>query len=261
MFKKKFLSLLNYAEEKRISTVAGAWVFYFVSAIVPLTFLFITAYGVFGVDVSKDLVSRLPEQFRENAYLLVETANRASGKVTVFFVFTTLFSSSALIRQMLKDGSRIYGVERKGKGVKRIVEGVFAVCVLFFVFMLCALLILFGKHLLNTVFHGEKKGLITVLTAVSFTLISYAVIVLLNLFICPIDTKKSVVLFCSLISLALVFLGTMALKFYVEFFSRYNRFYGGLAGAIGLLTWTYWCMLGLVVGVVCSEFITRKKLL
>ena len=58
---------MKYTEivrQKRITTVAGAWTFYFLTSLLPIVFLLITAFGVFGVDISADVVGRLPEEFR-----------------------------------------------------------------------------------------------------------------------------------------------------------------------------------------------------
>ena len=64
--------------EKRVSTVVGAWVFYFLTAVIPLAFLLVTMFGVFGVELTEDVVSRLPVEFRSAGTAIVSTARRAS---------------------------------------------------------------------------------------------------------------------------------------------------------------------------------------
>ena len=47
--KKNFVGrIFEFINNKRITTVAGAWVYYFLMALVPFVFLIVTAFGVFG---------------------------------------------------------------------------------------------------------------------------------------------------------------------------------------------------------------------
>ncbi len=250
---------LDYIDQKRITTVAGAWVFYFLSALLPLTFLLITAYGVFGVDFSLELVAGLPEYLRDNATKLVNTAKNASNGVTVFFIISVVISGSALIRQMMKDGCFIYGVKARSSGVLRIIKGVFALAVLYLIFLVWAMLLLFGEIIFNRLFSNRSALTFAVFSALLFTLVSYAVIILLNKFVCPVGVKNSAICFASLISLTVVFVGTVALRVYFRFFSKMNVFYGSLAGVVGFLLWAYVCMLGLVLGVIVCAYLSGLK--
>ena len=104
MEKNEESSFFALLKEKRVTTIAGAWVYFFLSSLIPLVFLLITAFGVFGIEISTDFVSRLPEGLREGGKIIVNTAKSIQDGVTVFFVLTAIFSSSALLNQM-----RIYG--------------------------------------------------------------------------------------------------------------------------------------------------------
>ena len=48
MEKHTVKSLIENFSDKRLSTVAGAWVFYFLTSIIPLAFLVLTLFGVFA---------------------------------------------------------------------------------------------------------------------------------------------------------------------------------------------------------------------
>ncbi|MBQ4111582.1 MAG: hypothetical protein IJD38_02170, partial [Clostridia bacterium] len=104
MKRKGLSTVLKIFTEKRLTTVAGAWVYYFLSSVIPLAFLIITAFSVFGVSITGDIVSRLPEEFRLAGETIVQTAEKASKGVTVFFVITVVFSCTTLLNQMSKDG-------------------------------------------------------------------------------------------------------------------------------------------------------------
>lgn len=256
--KNEFFKLLK---EKRVTTVAGAWVYFFLSSLIPLVFLMITAFGVFGVKVTTDLVSRLPEGFREAGNLIVQTANSAQEGVTIFFAGTLIFSSSALLHQMRKDGNSIYGVKvGSRRGFFNRIWAILALTVLFLIFLGTALLVAFGEKLLVNFPSGRtKRILVSLLFGLLITLISYLVIVLLNKYICPNKTPTFAVCSGSLISLAIIFIGTIVLGLYLNFFGLNNAFYGSLASIVAFLLWSYILMTGLVIGTIFGYYLSNKK--
>ena len=83
---EKRIGFFKELKEKRLLTVTGCWVFYFIMALIPLVFLLITAFGFFGVDLSMELAGRLPVEFREAVEIIVGTASNVSKSLTVFFI-------------------------------------------------------------------------------------------------------------------------------------------------------------------------------
>ena len=252
---KRAKSIFELITEKRLTTVAGAWVFFFLTSIIPLAFLLVTAFGVFKVDLSIQILAYLPEEFRPAGEAIVSTAEKASKGATLIFILTVIFSCSTLLNQMSKDGDFIYGVKAKYKrGVMRRLWAIAAIALLFIIFLLAAFLIAFG----NTFFSGVKtdniKRLISVVLAFTFIiLLSYGVILLLNRFACPIKLKISQLSVGSLCSLFVIVLGTIGFTVYLRFFNSYNAFYGSLAGIVVFLLWAYILMIGLVLGVIINS--------
>ena len=260
MLKSKISYILTLINKNRISTVVGAWVYYFLTSAVPLAFLLVTAFSVSGVDVASDLVASLPVEFRSAGQAIVSAAKSASESVTVFFVGTVLFSSTTLLNQMSKDGDFIYGAKSKTKrGVFRRVWAVLAIGALFIVFLALGVIFAFGDALKVIRVSVGKRGIL--LTTIAFTFIivfSYIIILVLNKFICPHKLTFKQTAIGALVSLFIMVLGTIAFIIYLRFFSRYNAFYGSLAGIIVFLLWTYILMLGLVLGVVTNSIIVQK---
>ncbi|MBR1967830.1 MAG: YihY/virulence factor BrkB family protein [Clostridia bacterium] len=255
MIKSKVKTVLRLFNEKRVTTVAGAWVYYFLTSVIPLAFLVITAFGVFGVSVSKEIVARLPEEFRAAGETIASTAENASKGVTALFVFTIIFSCTTLLNQMSKDGDFIYGVKSKIKrGVMRRIWALVALAALFTVFLGAAVLFAFG----NMIFAQARRisAYRLLFTVLAFTLIiafGYLIIMLLNRFISPVRLKFAQVSIGALVSVFIIVLGTIFFILYLRFFANYNAFYGSLAAIIVFLLWTYISMLGLVVGVIINE--------
>ena len=259
---KKSLSkeLFKVFKESRLTTVAGAWVYYFLTSLIPLVFLIVSAFSVFGVSLTKDFISRLPIEFREAGVAIASTAENASKSATAFFVLTVLFSCTSLLNQMSKDGDYIYGIKSKHKrGIMRRIWAFFALGLLFLLCLGGALLFAFGSSLKSQIAISSERNLLLTILAFLFTIVfSYAILVLLNKFISPVKIKTSELLLGSLISMFIMVFGTIGFTIYLRYFSKYNVFYGSLAGIIIFLLWAYILMIGLVLGVVVNMHVYSK---
>lgn len=259
---KSSVSAIKKYAELRISTVAGAWVFYFLTALLPLFFLLFTAFAVFGVNLTTELINGLPEEFKEGARVIMETAENASRGVTVFFVITVFFSGSALLNQMRKDCEYIYGIKSPVGGLTKRVWAVLALGVLFILFLGAAFLSAFERFLFSSLFTGGEKiwlrvGLFTVIIVFCFFLNA-----MLNAFVSPVRISFAQALTGSLASLSIIVVGTIGFTLYLRLFNPYNPVYGSLATAIVFLFWAYILMFGLICGVVVSKrayFKSEKK--
>lgn len=256
----KFVSKTFY--EKRLTTVAGAWVYYFLISLVPMVFLLVTAFSVFGVSVTDNLIARLPEELREGGQMIARTAENASKGATVFFVLTVIFSCTTLLNQMSKDGDFIYGARSKIKrGIMRRVFAVFALAFLFAIFLGIALLFAFSNSIKIDFLSTQKSQLfLSIMAFLIVILCGYVIIIALNTFISPKKVRLSNLLIGSFISLCIMVLGTIGFIVYLRFFASYNAFYGSLAGVIIFLLWAYILMLGLAVGVIVNMKIYKKSL-
>ena len=256
--KHEFLSLLK---ENRVTTVAGAWVYFFLTSLIPMVFLLVTAFGVFGVEITTDLIARLPEELRIGGEVIIDTAKSYQEGVTLFFIATVVFSSSALLNQMRKDGRAIYGVKQKSK--RRFfnrVWAIFGIFILFLIFLLSAFLVAFGEKLFTLLPTSKgKRILVSLIVGLSITMLSYFVIILLNKYISPVKIPLVSLFSGSILSLSIIYLGTIILGVYLHFFGLNNAFYGSLAGIVVFLLWSYVMMLGLVIGTIFGYYLTYKK--
>ena len=257
-FVRSFFDLIN---QKRLTTVAGAWVYYFLTAFVPLIFLIVTAFSVFGVSLTHDLVSRLPEEFRLAGEKVVETAENSSKGATIFFIIAVVISCTNLLNQMSKDGDYIYEARSKIKrGVFRRLWAIVALSMMFVLFLGVAFVFAFSSNIrLNAVLNPREDIFITIFVF-SFTIaLGYAIIYVLNKFISPLKMAFSDLAIGSMIALFIVVLGTIGFTVYLKFFSNYNAFYGSLAGVIIFLVWAYILMLGLSFGAIVNMHIFKHK--
>ncbi len=244
---EKRIGFFKELKEKRLLTVTGCWVFYFIMALIPLVFLLITAFGFFGVDLSMELAGRLPREFREAVEVIVGTASNVSKSLTVFFIITVLLSCSTLLNQMSKDGDYIYGTEGRKKGVFRRLWALLLLCVLFLLFIAFALCFSFRNSLLLRL-GQDQRNLLTIISFALIIIFAFIIIMLLNGFISPIKLSPFSLFFGSFISLCITVIGTICLILYIRYFSNYNAFYGSLAGVVVFFLWAFILMLALSLG-------------
>ena len=216
---------------------------------------------MFGVNFSKDVVSRLPIEFRLSGQTILETAENASNGATIFFIITAVFSGTSLLNQMSKDGDFIFEAHSKTKrGLMRRLWAVLALGLMFILFLGVAFLFAFSS--LVKIEPSIAKNSHIFLTILAFLLVivfAYAIIYLLNKFICPIKCKFSDLALGALVALAIMVLGTLGFTIYLKFFANYNAFYGTLSGVIIFLFWAYILMFGLSVGAVINVGVYKYR--
>ena len=248
--------------EKRHTTVAGAWVYYFLMSVIPLTFLIGSAFSVFGINLVNDLVSTLPEEFRSAGYAIAQTAENVSKSATLLFSITAIFSCTTLLNQMSKDGDFLYGVKAKSKrGILRRVWALVALSALFFLFLFMAFIFAFQNRIFGQSNVDNVNKLL--LTIFAFTLVvffCYAIIIVLYKYVSPVNQKIKELFLGGLCSLFVIVLGTIGLSLYLRFFSTYNAVYGSLTAIVVFLLWAYIVMFGLVFGLIVNNLVYRQKI-
>ncbi len=261
MVKGRIAGAIEYLSKKRLTTVAGAWVFFFLTSVVPLAFLMVTAFGVFGVSITQDLVSRLPEEFRTAGELIASTAEQASRGTTIIFIGSVVLSCTTLLNQMSKDGDCLYGIKAKHKrGLFRRLWAFVALAVLFLLFLTVAFVFSFGGNILkSTLGTVRNKLVLTILTFFIVITFGYFIIIVLNKFISPVKVKFTEIWLGAFVSLFIIVLGTIGYMLYLRLFNAYNAFYGSLAAIVIFLLWAYIAMLGLVLGVILNTRIKNIK--
>ena len=235
--------------------------YYFLTSLIPILFLIITAFSVFGVRITSDVVSRLPVEFRLAGQTILETAEKASNGATIFFIITVIFSCTSLLNQMSKDGDFIYGAQSRSKrGLMRRLWAVLAIGALFIMFLGIAFLSAFSSSLKIDLSINKNSDILLSFLGFLFVIVfGYAIIYVLNKFICPVKSNFPDLALGSLVALFIMVLGTLGFTIYLRFFSNYNAFYGALSGVIIFLFWAYILMFGLSVGAVVNVKVYKYR--
>ena len=258
---KKLKNFVLALSNKRVTTVAGAWVFFFLLAFIPLVFLFIFAFSVLGVDVAGGLSASVPQEFLLLGQAFKETADSASSGITVFFIITVVLSCSSLLSQMSKDGDYIYGARSKKKrGLFRRLWAVLALFVFFILLLSFALILFFRNKLFSILPFSPRNNLYSIILGVALSFFGlFITVLLLNKFISPIKLKLKETLLGAIISVVTILLGTLGFLVYLRFFPINNALYGSLSALIVFIIWLYIIMLSLVIGAVANMCALSKK--
>lgn len=250
---------LNF-KEKRLTSIAGSWVYFFLMALIPLTCLLFIAFRVFGLNIGEKLAENLILEIEQFGSDLISTAGELSRGITIFFAISIIFSGSNLFAKMLSDGEFIYEKKRKQKNslLKRLFS-IGALAVLFLLFLASALVFTFHEYLINSL-KFENGLLFTVIIVLLVILFGYLVSILFNLFISPIKVKVNSVLLGSLLSLGIVVLDTVGFIVYMRYFKSFSALYGALSSLIIFLVWTYILMLGLLMGINLNASLIKTRI-
>ena len=251
--------ILKTVEDSNLILISGSWAFFFLLSAVPLVLLTVMAFDFFGVDVSF-LLSDMPAELGEGLKMIVSVASDASKGATFILILTSLYSSSRLFSYMLKDGDLIYGAERRQNSLLRKAFAFLALFLVFLVFLVAGVAIILSKKLGFFLSFGAADSLAEKIS-LNFLVIraAYAIIITLDMFICPLKNKFRAVLLGALVTLAIAVLGSIGFAAYLHYFASYADLYGNLTAVVVFMLWVYIVMIGLTAGNVFVSILMKRQ--
>lgn len=252
-FIKRKYGLLS---EKKYTTLAGTLVYFLIMSITPLAFWLTLLFG--RMDAVAESVLGLPvfESVKNILLYIRDEAVSATTGASVFLILTTLYSSTTLFYHMRRSGELIYSYRRKKHG---------------FLVRLGALVLLFAVMLLAVasaavlaggafVFSRLFPRWLELLSDYSLLLVvSFAVALVLNVYVCPYKVKVRELLPGTLITVAAWSAALIGFTVYLRI-GNAGRLYGALSTIIVFLLWLYVMMICFVAGVIFnSEKITARE--
>ncbi len=241
---------------KKYTTIAGTLVFFFIMSIVPLTFWLTLLIG--RLPISADKVLQLPvfSSVQNILGYVQEEAKNATASVSVVLIFSTLYSSTNLFYQMRRSGEIIYGYNRLRPGF-RVRIGALA---LTFIIMLM-FIVFFAVFALGTFVFSRFLPLFWERFA-DYTLLlvlAFALVWLLNMYVCPYKTPMRSFLPGTAITLAAWVVAVIGFSVYLKI-TNMDKLYGALTTLIVFLLWLYVLMICFIGGVILnSESVNAKR--
>lgn len=236
--------------ERKYSTIAGTLTFFLTMSLAPLIFF---GTFVFGRSTAIEQILELPlfDWAKDLILFFRDNAENTAKGVGLFFILTTVWSSTGFFFHLKKSGEILYGVRGKHSGKARlhalVMTGLLIVFAVAAVFVLVAGMVVFSR--LGPFFYPLTYML---LFAVGFFAAAF-----LNLYLCPYRISFRSVALGSAATSAGWLLATIAFSVYFAFGSK-ERLYGALSVAICFLLWLYWLMLCFVIGAIFNCYHAQR---
>lgn len=243
-----------YLSAKKYTTLAGTMAFFLVMSVVPFLFWLTLLFGKLHIDYAPIFDLEIFADFREIFLYFRDAAANATAGASVVLLTTTLYSSSNLFFHMRRSGEIIYEVARKKAAF---IVRLSALALIFIVLLLLLAgisLFLVGVALLPRILPSFAAQVAVYLL---FGCVVFALLLLLNLYICPYRVRVGDVVWGSLLTLLLGGAASFGFSIYVRF-SSIGKLYGAAVFLILFLLWLYILMTCFVIGVIFNCYLLEK---
>ncbi len=241
---------------KKYTTIAGTLVFFFIMSVVPLAFWLTLLFGRLPIDVEKLFEFPVFHAIKDVLYYIREEAENATTGASVFLALTTLYSSTNLFYQMRKSGEIIYNYHKENRGLfVRLGALILMACLMVAAGVFVATFAL-GTFLFSKLFSPAVQTLATF--ALLFAL-SFGLVFLLNIYICPYRVKAGKFLRGTLVTVCMWTVALIGFRVYLSV-GNVTKLYGALSTVIVFLLWLYIMMICFIVGAILnSEKIVKGR--
>ena len=230
----------------RYTTVAGTLVFFLIMSLVPFLFWLTFLFGKAGLNGISEL--ELFGWAEDLLAYLGTHAEGASSEASVFFLVTTLWSSTGFFYHLRRSGEIIYGFGRKKEGWRvRLAAALLTAGVL--VYFAAAGALLFGVNYVVRslpVWYSYPAVYSLVLILCFFTAW------ILNAYVCPYRAEGGDTARGSFYTAIAWLVASVAFSVYLQF-SNSERLYGALSLFIVFWLWLYWMMFFFTAGVIYNH--------
>ena len=250
--KKKYALLA----EKKYTTIAGTLVYFLLMSIVPLTFWLTLLFGRWNFGTENVLDLPVFESVKTILLYIRDEADNATTGASVILIATTLYSATNLFYHMRKSGELIYSYRQKKHGL---LVRLGALLLLFSVMLIVAasaVLLTGGIFIFSRLF---PRWLELISDYALLLTISFGLILLLNVYICPYKVRVRELLPGTAITVAAWAVALVGFTVYLRI-GNMGRLYGALSTLIVFMLWLYVLMICFVSGVIFnSEKIASRE--
>ncbi len=257
---KKFARFLKSKYDllalKKYTTFAGTLVFFLIMSIVPLTFWLTLLIGKLPVDLEGIFRLAVFDSVKNIlAYVRQEAQNATTG-ASIILLLTTLYSSTNLFYQMRKSGELIYDYKRPKKGLRVRFGALILMLIVMLLIIIFLLLFAFGTFLFSRFLSELVEIVADYLLLIT---LSFALVLLLNMYICPYKAPVRSFVAGTLITVSAWAVAVVGFAVYLKV-SNMDKLYGALSTVIVFLLWLYTLMVCFISGVIFnSEKITNTR--
>lgn len=233
---------------KKYTTLAGTLVFFLVMSILPLTFWLTLIVGKLPVDTGRIFSLPVFASVKNVLGYVQKEAESATAGASIVLLITTLYSATNFFYQMRRSGELIYGYNRQRQGWKLRLG---ALALMFLVMLLVlAFVLIFG---LGTFIFSRflSKGAEVIADYLLLILLSFALVLLLNMYICPYKMPAGYFLPGTALTVGAWTVAVIGFALYLRV-SNMEKLYGALSTVIVFLLWLYMLTVCFVSGAILN---------
>ena len=241
---KRFLQYLYISIRKpEMEVLPGNLAFFFMMMIIPL--LTILATIIANLDVGKStLYEALRTSFPENiATLISSIAGEGSTNSTWILLIVSLILASNGTYSMIVTSNSIYGI-KKSSYIKNKFKSIVLVIVLVILFTILLVIPVINTKVIDFIAKLTKTDMATNLYYLLYNVLKYPVTFLLVFVFVkilykfsPSGGKRKRTSYGAVFTSVLLVLSTWLYSFYIEYFSNYETYYGGISSILFLMIW------------------------
>ena len=240
---KNFLKYLNFAIKRpEMEVLPGNLAFFFMMMIIPL--LTILGLIISNLDVGTESVyDALVKNFPKNiADLIISISGESSSGIGIFvLLFSSLFLASNGTYSMIVTSNSIYGI-KKSSYIKNKIKSIVLIFILVILFTILLFIPMFNNKIIN--FLGDLLHINTTsnLFVNIYHILKYPVMLILVFIFIEILYKysssskiKKRTIYGAVFSSILLIVVTFIYSFYIDNFSSFENFYGGISSILCLM--------------------------
>ena len=250
----KVRAAFSYLSAKKYTTLAGTLTFFLVMSVVPFLFWLTLLFGRLHIDYEPILELEFFADFKEIILYFRDAAESATAGASVVLLATTLYSSTNLFYHMRRSGEIIYECRRKKAALLVRLSALALIFAVMLLMLAGVSLFLLGSALLPRILPSFAAQ--TAVYAL-FAAVVFALLLLLNVYICPYRVGAGDVVWGSLLTLLLGGIASFGFSVYVRF-SSVEKLYGAAVFLILFLLWLYVLMTCFVVGVILNCYLLER---
>lgn len=251
---KKVRKTFSYLSSKKYTTLAGTMAFFLVMSVVPFLFWLTIIFGRLNIDYTYLFDLEIFKEVKDVLIFFRESAQSVTAGASIILLITTLYSSTTLFYHMRRSGEIIYESRRRKGSIVLRLSALVLIFIVMLVLVLGVAMLMLGSVFLRRIL----PSLIAQVAVYALVgLVAFALILLLNLYICPYRIGVRNAIWGSLLTLLLGGLASFGFTLYANF-SSLEKLYGAAVFFILFLLWLYLLMICFVIGVILNCYLFEK---
>ncbi len=239
---------LKMLKEKMYSSLAGMLSFFLILSIVPLIFLILLGLNNLNYDINLNYLNN-----KEISYIILRMINNIDKKnYSIFFVLTSIYSSSTLFYHLIKAGELIFNKKNESK---LFFYRINAILNLFVFSFLLLFLIFFNQKIINKFNFFD----FFVFKIIFYFLILFLLCLFLHKYTIPLKLNFKIIKKGVLLNVILWMLTNIFFTLYINYFADFTYLYGTFSFFIVILLYIYLLMQCFIISLIYTFNFHKKS--